>query len=169
MKRREETTVRAGVKLNHSLRLEDISVAALEAKVLDDAEGPTLTFALSLQDLHWDAVDGHIVALCPVEVLIQDSAGDKPKNLALLRAAVRIVYAVTEELDEQKFACVPDFLGVVAWMQGWPYIRSEIQQLSTKLGFPPLTLPILLTGQTAKIPVVHVGTTPPLPPVPFRE
>ena len=77
----------------------------------------------------------------------------KRQNLARLRVAVRVACSVVETLDPEREEATPDFLGILGWMQAWPYLRTEIQPLSTKLGFPPLTLPILLTGQTSEVPV----------------
>ena len=48
MTRREETSVEAGAKLNHSLRLEEILLASVEAKLLGHAEEPAWTYSLAM-------------------------------------------------------------------------------------------------------------------------
>ena len=76
---------------------------------------------------------------------------------------MRAAYAKQASWTDEDGAYLDDFVGIVGWMHVWPYIRAEVQALSSKLGFPALTLPPLLAGQTKNIPVrrLHPARTRP--------
>jgi hypothetical protein len=136
-------------RLNKALHLDNVGFAGLEAHVNSFGE-PPFKFAMKLGAVHWKKTESELVVAFPVEVTIQDGAAD---GLASLSVVVRATYGFREELTDDALEAIPHYLGIVGWMQVWPYIRAEIQDLSTKLGFPPLTLPVLLTGQTRHVPV----------------
>lgn len=158
MTSRSQLEVEAAAKLNSVLRIADIGLVEITANTLNQVEEPTWCFSTSLNEVRWYREENAILGIYPVQVFIQHKGAEEPENLALVRVAARAVYVITGELDDEKLACVPDFLGIVGWMHVWPYLRAEVQQLSAKLGYPPLTLPLLLAGQTKNIPVVSGNT-----------
>lgn len=144
-----EHSVDVARKLNKSLRLENVAVAGIKAEANSFGE-PPFKFAMKLGAVHWTRNDANLLAFFPIEVDIQDGSVEALASLSVL---MRVTYGLSDDLIDEQIAAVPHYLGIVGWMQVWPYIRSEIQELSTKLGFPPLTLPVLLAGQTRNVPV----------------
>jgi hypothetical protein len=51
-------------------------------------------------------------------------------------------------------------------MHSWPYLRAEVQSLTSKLELPPLTLPPLVSGQIPNFVTVERLPLPQAPPVP---
>lgn len=154
--RREELFIDSARKLNQSLQLENILMVKLEAHVITLTDNPEFAFKMDLGQVGWARLASGVLADFPVEVVIQDkSETGQPVDLGAIGVAVRAGYSALGDLTAEQETAIPDFLGLVGWMHVWPYVRAEVQSISTKLGFPPLTLPILLGGQTSKVPVVR--------------
>lgn len=147
-----EYSVDIARKLNKVLQLNNVAFAGLEAQ-LNRFGGPPFKFALKLNTVRWTTSENELLGAFPVTVNIQDGDSD---DLASLSVLIRTTHAICDELTIEGREAVPHYLGIVGWMQVWPYVRAEIQSLSTKLGFPPLTLPVILTGQTRHVPVEHL-------------
>ena len=98
-----------------------------------------------------------VFSVFSVRVAIQHKDPDTGERevLARMRIQLRVDYAAPDGFCDNEDA-VRHFLGTVGWMNVWPYVRAEVQTLSAKLGFPQLTLPLLLSGQTRDIPVVRM-------------
>jgi hypothetical protein len=153
--RREELFVEAAKKLNQSLQLENVLFVKIDAQLNTLSSEPNFAFSMALGEVNWARLDAGVLADFPVEVGIQDKRqGSEPVDLAIIRVALRAAYS-SQTLSPEQEDAVPDFLGIVGWMHAWPYLRAEVQSISTKFGLPALTLPLLLTGQTSKIPVVR--------------
>lgn len=149
MTSRPEHSVDVARLLNTSLRLDNVTFAGLQAHLSSFGE-PPFKFAMNLGVVHWTRDSAELLGVFPVEVAIQDGS---TTSLASLNVLVRATYGIIDDLTDDKLEAIPHYLGIVGWMHVWPYVRAEVQELSTKLGFPPLTLPVLLTGQTRHVPV----------------
>ena len=111
--------------------------------------------------MRWARFSDGLVALFGLSsaiVALPRREGDpEPGELGIVQVTVQVEYDIRKELDDEQQAALPDFIGVVGWMHAWPYIRAEVQELSAKLRFnPPVTLPVLLAGQTCDVPVEEV-------------
>lgn len=73
-----------------------------------------------------------------------DAEGEWFEN-AEISFAIKVDYAVLDEATVDDDGML-HFVGVSAFMHAFPYIRAEVQSLTTKLGFPALTLPLALSG-----------------------
>lgn len=140
--------------LNNKLRLEDVGLIALEAKLLQSASEPRLSFSMSLDGIEWILDDGHIHAVFPVGVTIESVVAKQRHPLAEIRVAFRASYGLDASFDRSDdLEASEHFLAIVGWLHVWPYVRAEVQQFSSRLGFPALVLPPLLAGQTANVKV----------------
>jgi hypothetical protein len=153
--RKERVSVEDAAKLNRSFRLDEIVFDVFNAKRVQHVEDATWSFTMHLGEVRWSKRGNAVVSWFATKVGIQHAEGEARTDLATMEAIARVTYEVVDALDDANEARIPDFLGIVGWMHAWPYIRSEIQSLSVKLGYPPLTLPILLSGQTSDVPVVQ--------------
>ena len=72
--------------------------------------------------------------------------GSEPKSeqeLLRISQVIRIRYEVLEdeEISEQDLR---DFAKVNALYNAWPYAREVVQQMSTRLDYPPIVMPLLV-------------------------
>lgn len=133
--------------------------------------GTRLGFTLSQGPALWNIVEDSLIAMYQMEVQIENRS-DAPvvpvANIVVsLRAEYKFAPAFQLERDEH---LLEHYVGIVGRMHAWPYFRAEVQTLSAKLGLPPLTLPVVLSGDMAKLPVTRwtehtTERPPPLPAV----
>ena len=58
-------------------------------------------------------------------------------------------------------ADLDDFVGISGYLHLWPYLRAEVQCLTTKLGLPPLVLPVQMSSHAAAaVTVVQASELP---------
>lgn len=100
---------------------------------------------------NWHRVDLQVLAVLEfgVNIHVLDES-DPESRIRIADAAVtlRLEYSLksdVEVLDDD----LDDFVGVSGYMHAWPYLRAEIQSLTTKIGLPPLLLPVQLSGHAA--------------------
>ena len=158
--------VQRASKLNTKLHLSGVSLFEMHAKhiVAVGVSEPRLTFSLRDQEAVYAAAGDDVVPVYAVAIRLEYlDDKDNPVPLAEITVAMRAAYAKHASWTDEDSAYLDDFVGIVGWMHVWPYIRAEVQTLSSKLGFPALTLPTLLAGQTANIPVRHLHPAPTKP------
>lgn len=145
-------------KLNQWLRLNEIELVELVGRRVGYVEDPTLSCATKLDEVKWSSTDELVICTYTIGVAIQHrtEAKDEREVLAFIRVQFRADYTAPKGFGGNELA-IPHFLGIVGWMNVWPYMRAEVQQLSAKLGLPPLTLPLLLSGQTTNTPVTRIS------------
>lgn len=110
-----------------------------------DIDQPTFTWTLIDRDLH---------VIAPIRVPIRYRAGDDEHDLAHAEVTFRIHYVLSEDVSWDR-KDIPHFVGISGLLHLWPYLRSDVQFLTTKLGLPPLTLPLIVSGVAAQIPRVE--------------
>lgn len=140
--------------LNSKLALGQIAVFELSARHSGMVvAAPNFSFTMKLDSPHCAVRAPDVAAVFRLVVTVEHAEQDKRVALGEVRVAVRAIYRKSPDFTVADEAAVPDYVGIVGWMHVWPYLRAEVQSLSTKLDFPPLLLPVLLSGQTADIPV----------------
>jgi hypothetical protein len=138
---------RAG-RLNQKLRIEQISLFALDARHVAANASPTLAFTMHAETVTWAPVEpGIVVSLFPLTVDVEHDQDGERTKLAKLHVTTRVFYSRGASFEASDLEFVPDYLAFNGWMHAWPYARADIQMLSSRLGFPPLVLPVLLAGQ----------------------
>lgn len=154
--------VKRASTLNELLRLEQVVLFELAARPAPGARPDALTPAYTLVTDAVLAADesDRLGGLYRIRVTVQHRSDDGSLSpLAEISVAFRALYLKAAPLDGASRDSLTDYLGIVGWMHVWPYLRAEVQTLSTRLGFPPLVLPVLLAGQTAEVPVEWVART----------
>ena len=139
--------------------LKDIGFFALEGKIVHGVSDPKYGATLQPMEMKWTRIGRDVTVLLPVAVHLEHVSGDDVREtLAVLRVGVRSTYGLSSDFEDADDDALEHFIGTQARMAAWPYQRAEIQALSTKLGFPPLTLPLLFLGQTVVLPVSRIET-----------
>lgn len=151
-----ELVVRKGAQLNSCLRLSQINFVKISANVVSHVDSPVWCFDMKLHSVGWYSAGDTISAFFPLQVNLQHKEEDSRQDLFEIHVVVQVEYQIRQELSDDERTAIPHFVGTAGWMNAWPYLRSEVQQLSSKLGCPPLTVPLLLPGQTTKIPVEEI-------------
>lgn len=149
--------------LNTKLRLESISHFRVAASHVN-GEGevsPHFSYTMKLDSPVYAEPNGSVIAVYPVTIAIEHRAGERRVPLGELHVSFRAIYVKEPAFTSEDSVAVEHYVGIVGWMHVWPYVRAEVQSLSTKLGYPPLLLPVLLAGQTAEISVRRLDAPEP--------
>lgn len=146
--------VHAAAKLSRKLLLRDVAIAKLSAERLAVQTREKLAVKQDLGPVTWLEILGEGVrAVYQCELYIGEADGDAGSVLGRLFVALCAEYQFVGELTEEEESLIPHFLGISGWMHAWPYLRAEVQNLTTKLGLPPYVLPPLYAGETSHVPV----------------
>jgi hypothetical protein len=137
--------------LNSVLLLQDVALYALEAKHVHHQESPKLGFSMNLGEAVWTRSDTGVAVFLRLDVSIDHVVNAEHTKLSTLAVTFQLTYGARAPLAPD--APVADYVALASWLQAWPYFRAEVQALSTKLGYPPLVVPVLLPGQTADVAV----------------
>jgi hypothetical protein len=129
------------------LELTDIVITAFEARHIRGVPARRLGYSHGFGDVQWGIWEGEVRAAFPFMVQLE-AHGDANEvtPLARMSLTVRADYRIDERFSEKDEEAVNHYLGLSGIMHVWPYIRAEVQSMSIKLGFPALTLPVLLPG-----------------------
>lgn len=135
-------------RLAGSFQLKTVFFVRLDARIVpaaDSSEGAKiLDWSLEPVRMHW-VVDSENDLRVVVPFRISITQNGKPH--AWLAFGVRCDYALRPGVERPNDDDIDHFVGITAFMHSWPYVRAEAQSLTAKLGIPPLTLPVLLSGQ----------------------
>ncbi len=165
--------VNAAARLSNGLRLRDIICVGLEAKHLVPESGvadAALGWEMPPLQVFWELDDAGLKVIVPFTLFIEAHAnggnGDKKTRLAEIGVGLRLEYEVKKG-ESWSDEDLPHYAGITSYLHAWPYFRADVQLLSTKLGYPPLVLPVIVSGHPAKQVSVtrlsEVKTPPPLP------
>jgi hypothetical protein len=121
----------------------------MSAKIVSAEEPGTLDYDLVKLLTMWHMDGLEVKAILPFGLNIESSRlpDATTTRLAELVDVLRLDYKFIAPPSPQDVECLPHFLGITAYMHAWPYFRADVQYLTAKLGFPALTLPIVLSGE----------------------
>jgi len=151
-----ELSVEDASRVGQKVNLRGVHFSGLQARTVAAADiGADLGWTLVPIDLSWAMVeDGReLRVIVPVSLKVLSEA----KAIAEISVMLRLDYDVGEAGESEHAVC--SFVGISGCLHAWPYIRAEIQHLTTKIGLPPLVLPSVLSGHVAQI----VGSVKRLP------
>lgn len=107
-----------------------------------------LSFALSVS-CEWLALDTNKVLLVSaIDVAVHSSveSDSKQQELAHLKLSYHSLYLFTKPVGTWPTPALESFLALNGTHHVWPYARAELQEMSVKIGLPPLILPVLKPG-----------------------
>ena len=150
--------VAAATNISNSgrLKLSDVVFVALSAQHVGAAPDDAFTLDWNVSDVAalWELEDGReLKVMFPMSLHIAAFKDIEPTvktKIAEVSVVFRLDYRLSGELDDGLLDQLQDFVGICGYMHLWPYFRSEVQWLTTKLGFPSLVLPLVLSGDAAK-------------------
>ncbi|WP_437486626.1 hypothetical protein WME75_04085 [Sorangium sp. So ce1014] len=94
--------------------------------------------------------DKSLTVILPYSLSAYSEDGEKKDDdgvqIAAFSVVLRADYGCAAHGDMPGVDELPHYAGLMSYMHTWPYFRADIQYLSTKLGFPPLVLPVVLSG-----------------------
>lgn len=146
-------TIERASTLSRVLQLDLVSFTAIEARRLGvPSPDSKLQWDLPVVEVAWQSGNGQLNVHLPFVLHVFDSATKAP--IYELLVSVLVNYRVREGAQIIEENC-RDFAGINGFLHAWPYLRAETQSLSTKLSFPPLTLPSIVVDVVP--PRVRVG------------
>lgn len=129
--------------------LRNVAFGGIEGKLLGGSPRTLLDYRTPQVCATWSKLDTMISAILPFSLVIETK--DEPQGLAEAVADLSVRILLEYELIENKNVvpeeALPHVIGTLGYMHAWPYFRSDVQWLTTKLGFPPLVLPVVLSSQ----------------------
>lgn len=158
----KDLDVRDAARLAEKFSLRAVQVVGVKAQPVSGAsERGELGWKLRLVEVAWGYVDGDLRVVVPVTLAVLRGSEKNAKRAADIGVLLRLDYEAKGPIDDEK--SIASFVGISGCMHAWPYIRAEIQLLSTKIGLPPLLLPPIVSGHVERIvaTVTHVGEESP--------
>lgn len=161
MNKPEMLSIDEGRKLNEALQLDSLFLYQLKAERV--GSGPydesKLGYNLQIPPVQWTIGDGFVLSLFTVHVNLYENRDGKAQDLARIVVSHNVSYSAQKPLTKEDESLVPHFIGSAGWVHVWPYVRNEVQNLTLRLGLPPLLMPLLGAGALLNVPVTRI--TPP--------
>lgn len=146
--------VNAAARLAQHVQLQSIAcvgLAAAHISLITPAPVQSLGWEFPDPTATWHLEKNQLRALFPLSLTVTVTRrGEEPARLSEFSATFAVEYEV-ESLSPDVQKDIPHYVGITGLLHVWPYFRAEIQALTTKLGLPPLTLPVIVSGQASKI------------------
>jgi hypothetical protein len=140
------------VSLDGKVSLRIIYFPSIEARTLPTVGyGNALGCDIKQVPVSWTTSGRDVRSVFAYGFNIQASNdGADPVTVAELLVQVRIEYELSAD-DLGLSEDLEHYIGVSGFMHSWPYVRAEVQSLTTKMGFPMLTLPLMLSGDATRL------------------
>jgi hypothetical protein len=163
-------SVEAAARVSNLFNIEDVSFAVIEGRLVSSPDGGSTPEAPAILDwdldhvhVRWLLDDHDLRVILPFGITIstepqataEANAKAKAKatkaksKLMVMRVVMRIDYHLRDGQELQNEQDAGHFAGISGFMHAWPYLRAEVQTLTTKLGILPLVLPTIVSGQVA--------------------
>lgn len=86
------------------------------------------------------------------QVKLESRSGDEDAQpLGAVVVQYHVLYEMNDGVTDRSDDDLESFVGLYGMTHLWPYARAEVQAITTKLDFPPLTLPVLKVGQPPSV------------------
>jgi len=135
------------------IALRDVSFGMVEAKLLGPMSSSVLSYRTPKMRVQWSRSDRDISALFPFLLIAECKQEGSDEHLvddvAHVSIIMRLEYKLLEHAGDISDEQLPHVIGTLGYMHAWPYFRADVQWLTTKLGFPALVLPVVLSGEVA--------------------
>lgn len=139
------------------ISLLDVSCVGLSAKLVSEVETGALSYELEDVRVIWRLSGLDLIALFPLDLVVR-AAQEEAADLATISALYRIDYQIGTSGPLPDPEQLAHYVGLMGYMHVYPYFRADVQYLTAKLGFPALTLPVVLSGHVPRR--VSVSSTP---------
>ncbi len=146
----KDLDVNEASRLAPKLHLAAVHVSGIQARTTGGALiGGELGWKLLPINVAWAVVDSTLRIIVPVSLHVLAGEADAAKHVAEIGVLLHLDYGMDDPSEDHRSLAM--FAGISGTMHAWPYVRSEIQQMSTKIGLPPLVLPPLLSGNIGEV------------------
>lgn len=150
--------VKAAKGLNDALQISGVALVQIVAKYLTPGGPPPYAIGVDLGTVQWDQRDGKIHGVFPIQVMLRRQISESEvQDFVEISVAYQCVYNMLREFGDADRLAIPAFLATAGWAHAWPYLRTEVQGISIRLGLPPVTLPMLLPGQAEGVRVASIA------------
>ncbi|XXT17496.1 hypothetical protein WME94_45435 [Sorangium sp. So ce429] len=135
------------------LRLESVLTPQIAARITDPREPSTYGYRVERARVAWGMSNqAAIISIVSFALHIIDPENDQdehPHILAEIAATYRLEYVLLEDMtfSGDVLAALPHFAAISGFMHAYPFFRADVQMLSTKMGYPALTVGTLTSGE----------------------
>lgn len=141
--------VKVAAAASSHVAIRDVLFVGLQARhVAPRATNMPLRFTVPPVEAAWRYTNNNLQILLPFRVFVDSPPveGAEPTRVLELSVSIRIDYEIGDPAQVPEDVAA-HYAGVSGFLHAWPYVRAEVQALTAKLGFPPLTLPLVLPGE----------------------
>jgi preprotein translocase subunit SecB len=151
-------------QLAGSITLKNVEFVKIVAEHLATRGVRKLRFDLPHVTVKWLRVARELRVVFPFVVDISAVNEDSRRTpLGSVRVTIMVVYEIKSDIAIPSDEQLQHYVGISGYMHSWPYLRAEVQSLSAKIGFPPLVLPVIISGHAAsRVLVKQVSAAPAL-------
>ena len=100
--------------------------------------------------ISWGMFGSELRVGIPVSVEVVNNGPAGPVRVATIVVMLRLDYEADPSVDADDDG-LDSYAGISGLLHSWGYVRAEIQHLSTKIGFPALLLPPVLSGHASNL------------------
>lgn len=141
-------TVDAAAAAAPHLELQGVAITRVSAARIGERTAGQLFIELPVVNVQWQTVGDTVKAMFPFIVNIFTGTLDGQRHVtAEIALDLRLDYAFRSAENRPDGDDLASYVGVSGFMHAWPYLRAEVQSLTAKIALPPLTLPVMLTGE----------------------
>lgn len=144
------------------MQLRAVGFLEIGATFTSSAERQGLSYDMPIVQAAWRLDGDQVDVQLPFVIEISALEDEQPVSLARVGVTVFITYAGAANATEDDLR---HFVGISGFMHAWPYLRAEAQALTSKIGLPPLLLPLVVSGAVpSKVKIGPPLSAPAAPP-----
>ncbi|MGH7438636.1 MAG: hypothetical protein ACRENE_23350 [Polyangiaceae bacterium] len=76
---------------------------------------------------------------------------DRRENVCSICVSIQSTYDVRPKARVPAADDIDHYVGIGAVLHAWPYLRAQVQYLSTQLGMTPIVLPVIVAAQLPEV------------------
>lgn len=148
-KSRIKPDVQIAMKHTSALVLADVSCFGIGARVMVPSPGGLLHYRIEHVAMDWHLSGAEIFLSVPFELVVEHAATKDSQKVSI--GTISVDFSLTYRSRSSELSVprdeIPHVIGISGYMHAWPYFRADVQWLTTKVGLPSLTLPVVLSGE----------------------
>jgi hypothetical protein len=140
-----EPKVVHAARLSSVIQLVDVAFQLIRAELTNAPRG-RLSYKQELISAVWRRDNAKLTVVFPFRLTLSSIDDGKTEEIGSISMNIRAQYELQEGFSDDMAEDLPHALAVLGFMHTWPYIRAEVQGLTSRLELPALTLPVMVSG-----------------------
>jgi len=168
------TKLAAAAMVARHVELHEVRLSRVDAQVLTDVDealklGVSVDIGKHVHSFAFDETRRTLKVYIGVDVRIGPETAGRANESSRALAKVSVVFALSYQMNvapppaEIRDVLFSSFAEINGTYNGWPYIREQIQAITSKMGLPPIVLPVHRIPKPAANPPPSVESDAALP------